>query len=470
MTDTRSEDKNSSDTNALWGGRFEGGTSDIMQRVNASIFFDRRLYRHDIAGSRAHCTMLVAQGILTEADGLAILKGLDQVEREITEGDFEYDAAKEDIHMHVEARLNEIIGEPAGRLHTGRSRNDQVALDFRLWLRDEIDALEPALRDLQTALLDRAEEYADAVMPGFTHLQIAQPVTFGHHLMAYVEMVSRDRGRFKDCRGRLNECPLGAAALAGTSFPIDRQATAQELGFDRPAANSMDAVAARDFALEYLAAASILSVHLSRLAEDIVNWSSAQFRFIDLGDGYTTGSSIMPQKRNPDAAELVRAKTGRVIGDLNALLVVMKGLPMSYSKDMQEDKEPVFEVADTLTLTVLATTGMIRDLSANREVMASAAAQGYATATDLADWLVRELGLPFRRAHHVTGSLVKLAEARGVDLDGLTLVDMQTIESGITDAVFEVLGAANSVASRTSLGGTAPSQVRAAIAEARARL
>ncbi len=470
MTDTRSEDKNSSDTNALWGGRFEGGTSDIMQRVNASIFFDRRLYRQDIAGSRAHCTMLVAQGILTEADGLAILKGLDQVEREITEGDFEYDAAKEDIHMHVEARLYEIIGEPAGRLHTGRSRNDQVALDFRLWLRDEIDALEPALRDLQTALLDRAEEYADAVMPGFTHLQIAQPVTFGHHLMAYVEMVSRDRGRFKDCRGRLNECPLGAAALAGTSFPIDRQATAQDLGFDRPVANSMDAVAARDFALEYLAAASILSIHLSRLAEEIVNWSSAQFRFIDLGDGYTTGSSIMPQKRNPDAAELVRAKTGRVIGDLNALLVVMKGLPMSYSKDMQEDKEPVFEVADTLTLTVLATTGMIRDLSANREVMASAAGQGYATATDLADWLVRELGLPFRRAHHVTGSLVKLAEARAVDLDGLSLLDMQTIESGITDAVFEVLGAANSVASRTSLGGTAPSQVRAAIAEARARL
>ena len=470
MTDTRSEDKKSSDTNALWGGRFEGGTSDIMQRVNASIFFDRRLYRQDIAGSRAHCTMLVAQGILTEADGLAILKGLDQVEREITEGRFEYNAAKEDIHMHVEARLNEIIGEPAGRLHTGRSRNDQVALDFRLWLRDEIDALEPALQDLQTALLDRAEEYADAVMPGFTHLQIAQPVTFGHHLMAYVEMVSRDRGRFKDCRGRLNECPLGAAALAGTSFPIDRRATAQELGFDRPAANSIDAVAARDFALEYLAAASILSVHLSRLAEDIVNWSSAQFRFVDLGDGYTTGSSIMPQKRNPDAAELVRAKTGRVIGDLNALLVVMKGLPMSYSKDMQEDKEPVFEVVDTLTLTVLATTGMIRDLSANREIMASAAGQGYATATDLADWLVRELGLPFRRAHHVTGSLVKLAEARAVDLDGLTLVDMQTVESGITDAVFEVLGAANSVASRTSLGGTAPSQVRAAIAEARARL
>ena len=470
MTDMRSNDKNNRDANTLWGGRFEGGTSDIMQRVNASIFFDRRLYRHDIKGSRAHCTMLVAQGILTEADGLAILKGLDKVEQEITEGSFEFSAAKEDIHMHVEARLSEIIGEPAGRLHTGRSRNDQVALDLRLWLRDEIDALERALRDLQSVLLDRAEEYADAVMPGFTHLQVAQPVTFGHHLMAYVEMVSRDRGRFKDCRGRLNECPLGAAALAGTSFPIDRYATSQDLGFDRPAANSMDAVGSRDFALEYLAAASILSVHLSRLAEEIVNWSSAQFRFVDLGDSYTSGSSIMPQKRNPDAAELVRAKTGRVIGDLNALLVVMKGLPLAYSKDMQEDKEPVFEVAETVMLTVLVTTEMIRTLSGNRQNMAAAAGQGYATATDLADWLVRELGLPFRQAHHVTGSLVKLAENRGVDLDGLTLEDMQTIENGITDAVFEVLSVENSVASRTSLGGTAPSQVRAAIKEARARL
>jgi argininosuccinate lyase len=398
------------------------------------------------------------------------LKGLDQVEAEIAAGSFEYDPAKEDIHMHVEARLSELIGEPAGRLHTARSRNDQVATDFRLWLRDEIDALEPALRELQSALLDRAEEHADTLMPGFTHLQAAQPVTFGHHMMAYVEMLGRDRGRFADCRRRLNESPLGAAALAGTSFPIDREATASALGFDRPAANSMDAVAARDFAMEYLAAAAILSVHLSRLAEEIVNWASAQFNFVTLGDGFSTGSSIMPQKRNPDAAELVRAKAGRVIGDLNALLVVMKGLPMTYSKDMQEDKEPVFEVADTLSLTVPAMTGMLGDLTVNREVMEAAARQGFTTATDLADWLVRQLGLPFRRAHNVTGSLVKLAEERGVDLDGLSLADMQAVEGGITEAVFDVLGVHNSVASRVSFGGTAPSRVRAAIAEARRKL
>ena len=483
MTEKRSNDDNiaessegasvtgaaSASANALWGGRFAGGASDIMQRINASIFFDRRFFRQDIAGSRAHCNMLMAQGILNEEDGHAILKGLDQIEAEIVKGEFAYDAAKEDIHMHVEARLTELIGSPAGRLHTARSRNDQVALDFRLWLRDEIDALEPALLDLRSALLDRAEEHADTVMPGFTHLQAAQPVTFGHHLMAYVEMLDRDRGRFADCRRRLNECPLGAAALAGTSFPIDRQATAAALGFDRPAANSMDPVAARDFAMEYLAAAAIFSVHLSRLAEELVNWASAQFNFISLGDGFTTGSSIMPQKRNPDAAELVRAKAGRVIGDLNALLVVMKGLPMTYSKDMQEDKEPVFEVADTLTLTVPAMTGMIRDLNANGAVMEAAAGQGFATATDLADWLVRELGLPFRQAHHVTGALVKLAEEKGLDLDGLSLADMQSVEAGITEAVFTVVGVRNSVASRTSEGGTAPERVRAAIAAARAR-
>ena len=345
-----------------------------------------------------------------------------------------------------------------------------MATDFRFWLRDEIDALDPALQALQTVLMDRAEEHADTVMPGFTHLQAAQPVTFGHHLMAYVEMLGRDRGRFTDCRRRLNESPLGAAALAGTSFPIDRDATAKALGFERPAANSMDAVAARDFAMEYLAAASILSVHLSRLAEELVNWASAQFNFISLSDGFTTGSSIMPQKRNPDAAELVRAKAGRVIGDLNALLVVMKGLPMTYSKDMQEDKEPVFEVADTLTLTVPAMSGMLGDLTVNRTAMESAAGQGFTTATDLADWLVRELGLPFRRAHHVTGTLVKQAEEQDVDLDGLSLADMQAVEGGITDAVFKVLGVRNSVASRVSFGGTAPSQVRAAIAAARARL
>jgi len=469
MTDQPSDD-NQTGANALWGGRFAGGASDIMQRINASIYFDRRFYRQDIAGSRAHCSMLVAQGILSADDGHAILKGLDQVEAEITAGSFEYDPAKEDIHMHVEARLAELIGEPAGRLHTARSRNDQVVTDFRLWLRDEIDALDPALRGLQAALLDRAEEHADTIMPGFTHLQAAQPVTFGHHLMAYVEMLGRDRGRFADCRRRLNESPLGAAALAGTSFPIDREATASALGFDRPAANSMDAVAARDFAMEYLAAAAILSVHLSRLAEELVNWASAQFNFIALGDGFSTGSSIMPQKRNPDAAELVRAKAGRVIGDLNALLVVMKGLPMTYSKDMQEDKEPVFEVADTLTLTVPAMTGMLGDLTVNGDVMEAAARQGFTTATDLADWLVRQLGLPFRRAHHVTGSLVKLAEERDVDLDGLSLTEMQAVEGGITEAVFEVLGVRNSVASRVSFGGTAPSRVRAAIAEARGKL
>ncbi|MDA1097508.1 MAG: argininosuccinate lyase [Proteobacteria bacterium] len=474
MTDEKPDDKsvdgNQSAANILWGGRFAGGASDIMQRINASIYFDRRFYRQDIAGSRAHCSMLVAQGILTADDGHAILQGLEQIEGEIAAGTFTYDPVREDIHMHVEVRLSELIGEAAGRLHTARSRNDQVATDFRLWLRDEIDALDPALKRLQVALLDRAEEHADTVMPGFTHLQAAQPVTFGHHLMAYVEMLSRDRGRFADCRRRLNESPLGAAALAGTSFPIDRVATAAALGFERPMANSMDAVSARDFAMEYLAAAAILSVHLSRLAEELVNWASAQFNFISLGDGFTTGSSIMPQKRNPDAAELVRAKAGRVIGDLTSLLVVMKGLPMTYSKDMQEDKEPVFEVADTLALTVPAMTGMLGDMVVKKEVMEVAAGQGFATATDLADWLVRELGLPFRQAHHVTGSLVKLAEAQGVDLDGLSLADMRAVENGITEAVFEVLGVHNSVASRTSQGGTAPAQVRAAAATARGGL
>ena len=472
MTDEQSDDKAADDktaANTLWGGRFAGGASDIMQQINASIYFDQRFYRQDIAGSRAHCSMLVAQGILTADDGHAILKGLDQIEAEITAGTFAYDPLKEDIHMHVEARLSELIGEAAGRLHTARSRNDQVATDFRLWLRDEIDALDPALKRLQVALLDRAEQHADTVMPGFTHLQAAQPVTFGHHLMAYVEMLSRDRGRFADCRGRLNESPLGAAALAGTSFPIDRAATAAALGFDRPMANSMDAVSARDFAMEYLAAAAILSVHLSRLAEELVNWASAQFSFISLGDGFTTGSSIMPQKRNPDAAELVRAKAGRVIGDLTALLVVMKGLPMTYSKDMQEDKEPVFEVADTLALTVPAMTGMLGDLVVREAVMEAAAGQGFATATDLADWLVRVLGMPFREAHGVTGRLVRLAEQQGCDLGELSLEAMQGVEAAIDERVFDVLGVEQSVASRQSYGGTAPDQVRAAILRARER-
>ena len=461
---------NDTKSNAMWGGRFAAGPDAIMEAINASIAFDKRLYAQDIRGSRAHTAMLAAQGILTDKDAEAIREGLLTVLSEIEGGTFEFSTALEDIHMNVEARLKALIGEPAGRLHTARSRNDQVATDFRLWVRDQCDAAIDGLTALMSALVTQAEAGADWVMPGFTHLQTAQPVTWGHHMMAYVEMFARDRSRFTDARVRMNESPLGAAALAGTSFPIDRHATAKALGFDRPSANSLDAVADRDFALEFLSAAAICAMHLSRFAEELVIWSSAQFRFVALSDRFSTGSSIMPQKKNPHAAELIRAKIGRILGAQVALFTIMKGLPLTYSKDMQEDKEPVFEVADTLTLTVLATTGMIRDLSANREVMASAAGQGYATATDLADWLVRELGLPFRRAHHVTGSLVKLAEARGVDLDGLTLVDMQMIESGITDAVFEVLGAANSVASRTSLGGTAPSQVRAAIAEARARL
>jgi len=455
--------------NTLWGGRFETGAADIMQRINASIGFDKRLYRQDLAGSRAHCNMLMSKGIIAEADARAILKGLDEIEQEIADGRFAYDLAREDIHMHVEARLTELIGAAAGRLHTARSRNDQIATDFRLWLRDHIDALDPALADLQAALIERAEQHADAVMPGFTHLQAAQPVTFGHHLLAYAEMIGRDRGRIADCRARLNESPLGAAALAGTSFPIDRAATAAALGFDRPMANSLDAVSARDFALEYLAAAAILSTHLSRLAEEFVLWASAQFAFIELSDAFTTGSSIMPQKRNPDAAELVRAKAGRVTGALNALLMVMKGLPLTYSKDMQDDKEPVFEAADTLALTVPAMAGMVRDFSVRTETMHRAAGLGYATATDLADWLVRALGLPFRQAHHVTGRLVKRAADRGVDLDGLSLAEMQAEEPGITEAVFDVLGVDNSVRSRTSFGGTAPDNVRAAAAAARER-
>ncbi|RMF11808.1 MAG: argininosuccinate lyase [Alphaproteobacteria bacterium] len=456
--------------NALWGGRFAAAPAEIMAKINASIDFDWKLYRQDIAGSRAHCRMLVAQGILSEADGEAILQGLDQVEREIAAGEMTFDPALEDIHMHVEARLREIIGPAAGRLHTARSRNDQVATDFRLWVRDAIDELDAGLKGLQEALLDRAEEYADAVMPGFTHLQAAQPVTFGHHLMAYFEMVARDRGRLADCRRRLNECPLGSAALAGTSFPIDREATARALGFDRPTANSLDAVSDRDFALEFLSAASIAAVHLSRLAEEIVIWSSAQFRFVTLTDKFTTGSSIMPQKRNPDAAELCRAKAGRVIGALNSLLMVMKGLPLAYSKDMQEDKEATFDAAAALSLCVQAMTGMVRDLEANREVMRAAAGAGFATATDLADWLVRALDMPFRDAHHVTGALVKLAESKGVGLEQLTLADMQAVEPRITEAVFEVLGVENSVSSRTSYGGTAPTQVRAAIRAARERI
>ncbi len=455
--------------NVMWGGRFSAGPAEIMQAINASVGFDRRLYAQDIAASKAHCEMLVRQGIVASEDGEAIVQGLDTIAREIEADRFSFDAALEDIHMNVEARLKELIGEPAGRLHTARSRNDQVATDFRLWVRDAIDALDRALRDLQAALLDQAEAHAAAVMPGFTHLQAAQPVTFGHHLMAYVEMLGRDRGRLTDCRRRLNECPLGAAALAGTSFPIDRTLTAEALGFDRPSANSIDAVSDRDFALEFLAAGAILIVHLSRLSEEIVIWCSEGFGFITLSDAFTTGSSIMPQKQNPDAAELIRAKSGRVIGDLNSLLIVMKGLPLAYGKDMQEDKEPVFDAADTLRLAVAATTGMVRDLQPDVDALRAATQKGYLTATDLADWLVRVPGLPFRAAHHATGAIVKRAVALGCDIAELPLAELQAVEPRITEDVFQVLRVDSAVESRTSFGGTAPSQVQTAVAAARER-
>ena len=467
MTDDKTKTPN--EASAMWGGRFEAGPDAVMEAINASIDFDRRLYAHDIAASQAHARMLAAEGIIAEADAKAIVDGLDVIKGEIEAGTFAFSRALEDIHMNVEARLTEVIGEAAGRLHTARSRNDQVAVDFKLWVRDALDALDGDMRALQAALLDQAEAHAASVMPGFTHLQSAQPVTLGHHLMAYVEMIGRDRSRAADCRKRLNESPLGAAALAGTSFPIDREATASALGFDRPAANSMDAVSDRDFALEFLAFASILAVHLSRLAEEYVIWCSAQFGYARLGDAFSTGSSIMPQKRNPDAAELVRGKAGRVIGALNGLLIVMKGMPMTYGKDMQEDKEPVFEAAETLELSLAAMTGMLGDTDFDTKRMAADAAKGFATATDLADWLVRVLGMPFRQAHHVTGALVKLAEDKGCGLDGLSLDDMQGIEAGITAEILDVLSAEKAVASRTSLGGTAPASVAAAVAEARKR-
>jgi argininosuccinate lyase len=465
--DKMADDKGS---NKLWGGRFAGGPAAIMERINASIGFDRKLYAQDIAASKAHCAMLAATGIISDAAAGAILKGLDQIRGEIEAGDFTIDPALEDIHMHVESRLAQIIGDPAGRLHTARSRNDQVATDFRLWVRDTIDDLDGALVDLQRVLLARAEEHAETLMPGFTHLQVAQPVTFGHHLMAYMEMVGRDRGRLADARARLNENPLGSAALAGTSFPIDRHMTAKALGFDRPTANSLDAVSDRDFALGFLSAASICAVHLSRLAEELVVWSSAQFRFASLSDSFSTGSSIMPQKRNPDAAELIRAKTGRIVGSLNTLLIVMKGLPLAYSKDMQEDKEPTFDAAESIALCVAAMTGMLADLKVNEPVMRASAATGFATATDLADWLVQNLDMPFRRAHHVTGALVKLAEDKGCDLPDLGLAEMRSVEPGITEAVFGVLTVERSVASRRSYGGTSPERVREAIAAWKERL
>ncbi|MCX7646086.1 MAG: argininosuccinate lyase [Rhodobacteraceae bacterium] len=456
--------------NTMWGGRFAEGPDAVMQAINASIAFDRRLAPQDIRGSRAHAAMLAATGILTDSDAEAIREGLITVLSEIEAGTFPFRTELEDIHMNVEARLGELIGEPARRLHTARSRNDQVATDFRLWVRDRIDAATAGLTALIRALLAQAGAGADWVMPGFTHLQTAQPVTWGHHMMAYVEMFGRDLSRLADARARMNECPLGAAALAGTSFPIDREMTARELGFDRPMANSLDAVSDRDFALEFLAAAAICAMHLSRLAEELVIWSSAQFRFVTISDRFTTGSSIMPQKKNPDAAELLRAKLGRILGATVALFTVMKGLPLAYSKDMQEDKEQVFDAADTLLVGLAAMEGMVRDLTANRAALERAAASGFSTATDLADWLVRELGLPFREAHHVTGTLVRAAEARGCDLPDLPLEAMQAVHPGITEAVYGVLGVRNSVASRTSYGGTAPVRVREQIARWKERI
>jgi len=455
--------------NPAWGGRFEGGPAAIMRRINASIDVDKRLYAEDISGSLAHCAMLVAQSIVSPEDGAAIAKGLEQIRGEIEQGAFRFSEANEDIHLNIEARLAELIGPVAGRLHTARSRNDQVATDFRLWVRGAIERSDVAMRELQAALIDQAEAHADTVMPGFTHLQIAQPVTFGHHLLAYVEMIGRDRSRFADCRRRLNECPLGAAALAGTAFAIDRDATAAALGFDRPAANSMDAVSDRDFAIEFLAGAAIAGSHLSRFAEEIVLWSSEPFGFIHLTDAFTTGSSIMPQKRNPDAAELVRAKTGRLNGSLLHLLTVMKGLPLAYQKDMQEDKAPVFEAAEALELCLVATAGMVRDMRPDRARLRQAAARGFSTATDLADWLVRVLGMPFRRAHHLTGEIVKRAEAKGSTLAELPLDELQALEPAITQAVYEALEIDRSVASRTSFGGTAPARVREAAQAARRR-
>ncbi|MBB4005686.1 argininosuccinate lyase [Aurantimonas endophytica] len=457
-------------SNEMWGGRFASGPAAIMEEINASIDFDKRLYGEDIDGSKAHATMLGAQKIISAEDAALICDGLETIRGEIAGGKFAFSRQREDIHMNVEARLAELIGPAAGRLHTARSRNDQVAVDFRLHVKSALGALAEALEAFIAALLDKADAHAGTVMPGFTHLQVAQPVTFGHHCLAYVEMASRDLSRCRDALTRLDECPLGAAALAGTGFPIDRHATAAALGFREPTRNSLDSVSDRDFALEFLSIAAICATHLSRLAEEIVIWATPQFGFIRLSDAFSTGSSIMPQKRNPDAAELVRAKPGRINGALISLLTVMKGLPLTYSKDMQEDKEQVFDAIDSLSLALAAATGMVRDMTVNVEAMRRAAGHGYATATDLADWLVREAGLPFREAHHVTGRAVASAEAQGVGLEELPFEALHAIDPRITKDVYSVLGVDASVESRTSFGGTAPDNVRAQIAYWRERL
>ena len=451
----------------IWGGRFTSRPAQIMEQINSSVGFDQRLYNHDIAASKAHSSMLTDQKIISKKVGLAISDGLDTILKEIENGTFEFSNALEDIHMNIESRLSELIGDGASRLHTARSRNDQVATDFRLWVRDAIDITDAALMRLQEILISRAEEHSDTIMPGYTHLQTAQPVTLGHHLLAYVEMIGRDRGRAKDCRGRLNECPLGSGALAGTSFPIDRVKTASLLGFDSPMANSMDGVSDRDFALEYLSFASIVGIHLSRLSEELVIWSNPSFGFVSLPDTMSTGSSMLPQKRNPDAAELVRAKTGRIIGALNGLLIVMKGLPLTYSKDMQEDKEPVFDTADTLELCLYTMATMLSEIKFNPAPMMEAAINGNSNAIDLADWLVKALGKPFRDAHLITGLLVKIAEDKECKLEELTLKDMQAVDNEITEDVFRVLKLEISINSRNSFGGTAPANVKAACAAAR---
>jgi argininosuccinate lyase len=460
----------SKDSNSMWGGRFGAGPSAIMAEINASIDIDKRFAPQDIAGSKAHAAMLAAIGILSAAEAAAIRTGLDQVAAEIAAGQLPWQQALEDIHMHVEARLAEIIGDPAKRLHTGRSRNDQVATDFRLWVREAIDEIDAGLKAFQMALVARADEHIDTVMPGFTHLQIAQPVSLAHHLLAYYEMIARDRGRFADCRKRLNACPLGAAALAGTSFPLNRAMTAAALGFDAPTRNSLDSVSDRDFALEFLTSALQTGLHLSRLAEEIIIWASQPYGFVTLPDAYSTGSSIMPQKRNPDAAELVRAKSGLFLGALTRLATIMKGLPLAYSKDMQDDKPPVFNAYDTLALSLAAMTGMVETLTFDAGAMRAAVQRGYATATDLADWLVRVLRMPFREAHHVTGTAVKLAEAHGVLLHELPLAEFQTLDARITADVFAVLDVDASMRSRISYGGTAPVQVAARITEAKKEL
>lgn len=453
--------------NPLWGGHFDQGPSEIMEKINQSISFDQKLYTYDIAGSIAHCEMLVKRKILTAKEGKAIINGLKQIKTEIFRGKLTFKTELEDIHMNVEARLHDLVGDVAGKLHTARSRNDQVATDFKLYVRDAIDGTELALKQLQQTLVARAEEHFDTIMPGFTHMQTAQPVTFGHHLLAYVEMIGRDRSRFVDARKRLNQCPLGAAALAGTSFPTSRKMTAKALDFDCPTANSIDSVSDRDFAIEFMQATSITAMHLSRLAEEIVIWSSSDFDFVKLSDAFTSGSSIMPQKRNPDAAELVRAKTGRIYGSAFTLLTVMKGLSLTYSKDMQEDKEPLFDTVESISTCISAMNGMMQDMTINKAKMHLASQRGFSTATDLADWLVQNLGIPFRQCHSISGKIVRMAEEKNCRLDELTLEEMQSVESKISVKVFDVLSVEKSVESRTSLGGTSPVNVKKATKEAK---